>query len=210
MACPQMAQNAIKPEEIDAGAAQQERGRGQKMWNEAGEHAEKCAQGERSDPRSAGQAGQRLCWQFKDLSGRIAPQECVVVPMPMNQIESMRLQSADRGLRLRLGDVGKEIVELDTNLSNRNFAARQLSSTSYSKPSISIFKRSMEWWPFISISRVRPVQGRVSLPPAFSHVLEAVPPPIENVPTLEAAKPTGLKSRPSVFASAIVRAATGA
>jgi hypothetical protein len=39
-----MAQNAIKPEEIDAGAAQQELGRGQKMWNEAGEDAEKYAQ----------------------------------------------------------------------------------------------------------------------------------------------------------------------
>jgi hypothetical protein len=68
----------------------------------------------------------------------------------------------------------------------------------------------MESCPLISISRVRLVQGRVSLPPAFSHVLEAVPPPIENLPTLDAANPTGLKSRPSVFASAIVRAATGA
>jgi F-type H+-transporting ATPase subunit epsilon len=44
MACPQMAQNAIKPEEIDAGAAQQKLERGQKMWNEAGEDAEKYAQ----------------------------------------------------------------------------------------------------------------------------------------------------------------------
>jgi F-type H+-transporting ATPase subunit epsilon len=39
-----LAQNAIKPEEIDAGAAQQELERGQKMWNEAGEDAEKYAQ----------------------------------------------------------------------------------------------------------------------------------------------------------------------
>ena len=38
-----LAQNAIKPEEIDAGAAQQERERGQKMWNEACEDAEKYA-----------------------------------------------------------------------------------------------------------------------------------------------------------------------
>jgi hypothetical protein len=38
-----MAQNAIKPEEIDAGAAQQELGRGQKTWNEVGEDAEKYA-----------------------------------------------------------------------------------------------------------------------------------------------------------------------
>jgi F-type H+-transporting ATPase subunit epsilon len=39
-----LAQNAIKPEEIDAGAAQQELERGQKLWNEAGEDAEKYAQ----------------------------------------------------------------------------------------------------------------------------------------------------------------------
>src|ERR1700729_1187407 len=38
-----LAQNAIKPEEIDAGAAQQELERGQKLWNEAGEDAEKNA-----------------------------------------------------------------------------------------------------------------------------------------------------------------------
>ena len=38
-----LAQNAIKPEEIDAGAAQQELECGQKMWNEAGEDAEKYA-----------------------------------------------------------------------------------------------------------------------------------------------------------------------
>ena len=38
-----LAQNAIKPEEIDASAAQQELERGQKMWNEAGEDAEKYA-----------------------------------------------------------------------------------------------------------------------------------------------------------------------
>jgi F-type H+-transporting ATPase subunit epsilon len=39
-----LAQNAIKPEEIDAGAAQQQLDSGQKMWNEAGEDAEKYAQ----------------------------------------------------------------------------------------------------------------------------------------------------------------------
>jgi F-type H+-transporting ATPase subunit epsilon len=39
-----LAQNAIKPEELDAGAAQQELERGQKRWNEAGEDAEKYAQ----------------------------------------------------------------------------------------------------------------------------------------------------------------------
>ena len=38
-----LAQNAIKPEEIDAGAAQQQLENGQKMWNEAGEDAEKYA-----------------------------------------------------------------------------------------------------------------------------------------------------------------------
>jgi hypothetical protein len=51
---------------------------------------------------------------------RIAPQECVVVPVSMDQIESMRLQRAYRSLRLRLRYIGKEIVELDTNLLNRN------------------------------------------------------------------------------------------
>jgi F-type H+-transporting ATPase subunit epsilon len=39
-----LAQNAIKPEEIDAGEAQRELERGQKMWNEAGEEAEKYEQ----------------------------------------------------------------------------------------------------------------------------------------------------------------------
>ena len=39
-----LAQNAIRPEEIDAGAAQQELESGQKLWNEAGEDAEKYAQ----------------------------------------------------------------------------------------------------------------------------------------------------------------------
>jgi F-type H+-transporting ATPase subunit epsilon len=36
-----LAQNAIKPEEIDTGAAQQELETGEKMWNEAGDVAEK-------------------------------------------------------------------------------------------------------------------------------------------------------------------------
>ena len=36
-----LAQNAIKPEEIDAGEAQRQLENGQKMWNEAGEDAEK-------------------------------------------------------------------------------------------------------------------------------------------------------------------------
>ncbi|HET6217863.1 MAG TPA: ATP synthase F1 subunit epsilon [Acidobacteriaceae bacterium] len=39
-----LAQAAIKPEEIDAGEAQRELESGQKMWNEAGEDAEKYAQ----------------------------------------------------------------------------------------------------------------------------------------------------------------------
>ena len=39
-----LAQNAIKPEELDAGEAQRELERGQKMWNEAGEDAEKYEQ----------------------------------------------------------------------------------------------------------------------------------------------------------------------
>jgi F-type H+-transporting ATPase subunit epsilon len=39
-----LAQNAIKPEEIDAGEAQRQLESGQKMWNEAGEDAEKYAQ----------------------------------------------------------------------------------------------------------------------------------------------------------------------
>ena len=36
-----LAQNAIKPEEIDTGEAQRQLESGQKMWNEAGEDAEK-------------------------------------------------------------------------------------------------------------------------------------------------------------------------
>jgi F-type H+-transporting ATPase subunit epsilon len=39
-----LAQNAIKPEEIDASAAQQQLENGQKMWNEAGDDADKYAQ----------------------------------------------------------------------------------------------------------------------------------------------------------------------
>jgi F-type H+-transporting ATPase subunit epsilon len=39
-----LAQSAIKPEEIDAGAAQQQLESGQKMWNDAGDNAEKFAQ----------------------------------------------------------------------------------------------------------------------------------------------------------------------
>ena len=39
-----LAQNAIKPEEIDAGEAQRQLESGQKMWNDAGEDAEKYAQ----------------------------------------------------------------------------------------------------------------------------------------------------------------------
>jgi F-type H+-transporting ATPase subunit epsilon len=44
MACRPNGTERDKPEEIDAGAPQQELGRGQKMWNEAGEDAEKYAQ----------------------------------------------------------------------------------------------------------------------------------------------------------------------
>jgi F-type H+-transporting ATPase subunit epsilon len=39
-----LAQNAIKPEEIDTGAAQRELESGEKMWNDAGEDPEKYAQ----------------------------------------------------------------------------------------------------------------------------------------------------------------------
>ncbi len=39
-----LAQNAIRPEEIDAGEAQRQLESGQKMWDEAGEDAEKYAQ----------------------------------------------------------------------------------------------------------------------------------------------------------------------
>ncbi len=39
-----LAQNAIRPEEIDAGAAQQQLENGQKLWNNAGEDAEKYLQ----------------------------------------------------------------------------------------------------------------------------------------------------------------------
>ena len=39
-----LAQNAIKPEELDAGEAQRQLEGGQKLWNEAGEDPEKYAQ----------------------------------------------------------------------------------------------------------------------------------------------------------------------
>jgi F-type H+-transporting ATPase subunit epsilon len=39
-----LAQNAIKPEEIDTGAAQRELESGEKMWNEAGDDPEKYEQ----------------------------------------------------------------------------------------------------------------------------------------------------------------------
>ena len=39
-----LAQNAIKPEEIDKGAAQKELESGEKLWNEAGEDPEKYAE----------------------------------------------------------------------------------------------------------------------------------------------------------------------
>jgi F-type H+-transporting ATPase subunit epsilon len=39
-----LAQNAIKPEQIDAGAAQRQLEEGQKLWNEAGENPDKYAQ----------------------------------------------------------------------------------------------------------------------------------------------------------------------
>src|ERR1700684_2772682 len=39
-----LAQNAVKPEEIDAGAAQQQLESGRKLWNEAGDDAAKYAQ----------------------------------------------------------------------------------------------------------------------------------------------------------------------
>ncbi len=39
-----LAQNAIKPEELDAGEAERELERGQKMWSEAGEDAGKYEQ----------------------------------------------------------------------------------------------------------------------------------------------------------------------
>src|ERR1700685_4432777 len=40
-----LAQNAIKPEEIDAGAAQRQLEDGEKMWNEAGDDPDKYEQG---------------------------------------------------------------------------------------------------------------------------------------------------------------------
>ena len=39
-----LAQNAIKPEQIDSGAAQKELEDGEKLWNEAGEDADKYAE----------------------------------------------------------------------------------------------------------------------------------------------------------------------
>jgi F-type H+-transporting ATPase subunit epsilon len=42
-----LAENALKPEEIDIGRAQEQLDRGHKMWNEAGEDAEKYAEANR-------------------------------------------------------------------------------------------------------------------------------------------------------------------
>jgi len=42
-----LAENALKPEEIDTGRAQEQLDRGHKMWNEAGENAEKYAEANR-------------------------------------------------------------------------------------------------------------------------------------------------------------------
>ncbi|HLH36726.1 MAG TPA: ATP synthase F1 subunit epsilon [Alloacidobacterium sp.] len=42
-----LAENALKPEEIDTGRAQEQLDRGHKMWNEAGEDAEKYAEANR-------------------------------------------------------------------------------------------------------------------------------------------------------------------
>ena len=42
------------------------------------------------------------------------------MPMPMNQIESLRLQGAYHSPRLRLRNLREEIVKLDTNLMDRD------------------------------------------------------------------------------------------
>ena len=42
-----LAESALKPEEIDTGRAQEQLERGQKMWNEAGEDAEKYEEANR-------------------------------------------------------------------------------------------------------------------------------------------------------------------
>ncbi|HVW78955.1 MAG TPA: ATP synthase F1 subunit epsilon [Alloacidobacterium sp.] len=42
-----LAESALKPEEIDTGRAQQQLERGEKMWNEAGEDAEKYEEANR-------------------------------------------------------------------------------------------------------------------------------------------------------------------
>ena len=117
------------------------------------------------------------------------------MPMPMNQIESLRLQGAYHSPRLRLGNLREEIVKLDTNLMNRD-TLRKAAFQHFVLETLDInFQQVDEIVPMNSISRARLVQGRVSLPPAFSHVLEAVPPPIEKFATVDAAKPMGLKRR---------------
>ena len=44
----------------------------------------------------------------------------MVVPVPMNQVESMRLQSPDHVFRLGFGDIWEEVVELDADLLDWN------------------------------------------------------------------------------------------
>ena len=52
-----LANDALKPEEIDVPRAEQQLDRGQKEWNEAGDSEEKYADALASDCRSRGEAG---------------------------------------------------------------------------------------------------------------------------------------------------------
>ena len=71
-------------------------------------------------------------------------------------------------------DLGEEIVKLDANLPNRDaFGEAILQYFVFEALNIN-FQQIDGMRPFASISRVRVVQGKLSLPPAFSHVVEEV------------------------------------
>ena len=55
---------------------------------------------------------------------RITAQKCMVMPVPMNQLESVRLQGAYHPLRLCPGNLREEIVELDTKLLDLNMFSK--------------------------------------------------------------------------------------
>ena len=147
---------------------------------------------------------------FWEVSRWITPQERVIMPVSMNQIEPVRPQAACHLLCLCLGNLRKEIVKLDTNLMNRD-VLRKAAFQNLVLETLNIDFQQVDVIVPMQLHLLRKggAGRRLSLPPAFNQVLEAVPPPIEKFAMVDAAKPSGLNRRCSVFAMAIVLAATG-